>query len=340
MKKLITKLASVFTAAAVVLGSAGGTTTILAGEKEGFTLKKAQQMAVPGEGTTGTEESGAPDEIQNYIDQSMEALDILLEEKLGGTESSLVNSEKGMQINKSELDVEIGEGYQLKVRGAKKKVKWTSSVKTVATVSKKGYVIGLSKGTAIITAKSGKKEVFCVVNVTDPNEGGGDDDGGEEVITKDDFTKVKDYLISHGEYDYSQELGASYDLYTSITTSNGTTYGFFLSYYEKFDDLDLVALSDTTYCSITNKQNSDSAEVYFSVTMSDGTEIDAKTSFSKARFASGTIVNFTTGYGSEIDNLFSELASTSMEITLVGTDELLNKAGSSIQGIGFTSFRY
>ena len=44
-------------------------------------------------------------------------------------------------------------------------VKWTSSNKKVATVTSKGVVKGLKKGTATITAKAGKKVVKFKVTV-------------------------------------------------------------------------------------------------------------------------------------------------------------------------------
>ena len=44
-------------------------------------------------------------------------------------------------------------------------VKWTSSNKKIATVTSKGVVKGLKKGTATITAKAGKKVVKFKVRV-------------------------------------------------------------------------------------------------------------------------------------------------------------------------------
>ena len=44
-------------------------------------------------------------------------------------------------------------------------VKWTSSNKKIATVTSKGVVKGLKKGTATITAKAGKKVVRFKITV-------------------------------------------------------------------------------------------------------------------------------------------------------------------------------
>ena len=44
-------------------------------------------------------------------------------------------------------------------------MKWTSSNKKIATVTSKGVVKGLKKGTATITAKAGKKVVRFKIKV-------------------------------------------------------------------------------------------------------------------------------------------------------------------------------
>ena len=63
------------------------------------------------------------------------------------------------KINKKKATLKVGQTLQLKVTGTKGKVKWTSSKKSVATVSSKGRVKAKKKGSATITAKIGKKNV-------------------------------------------------------------------------------------------------------------------------------------------------------------------------------------
>lgn len=53
----------------------------------------------------------------------------------------------------------------LKVKGSDKKVKWSSSRKSIATVSSKGKVTAKKPGTAVITAKVGKKKLTCKITV-------------------------------------------------------------------------------------------------------------------------------------------------------------------------------
>ncbi len=70
-----------------------------------------------------------------------------------------------LTMNKSGAKLAKGYAMQLKVSGTSSAVSWSSSDKSVATVSSKGKVVGKKKGTAYITAKSGGSSVSCVVEV-------------------------------------------------------------------------------------------------------------------------------------------------------------------------------
>ena len=70
-----------------------------------------------------------------------------------------------VKLNKTKLTLTQGKKYRLKVKGTKKKVKWSSTKKSVATVNKKGVVTAKKKGTAYIKAKVGKKTYKCKVTV-------------------------------------------------------------------------------------------------------------------------------------------------------------------------------
>lgn len=70
-----------------------------------------------------------------------------------------------IRLNKTKVTIKVGQTYKLKVKGTKKKVKWTSSKKSVVSVSKKGKIKGKKKGKATITARVGKKKLKCKVKV-------------------------------------------------------------------------------------------------------------------------------------------------------------------------------
>ena len=70
-----------------------------------------------------------------------------------------------VKLSKTKVTLSVGESVKLKVTGTKKKVKWSSSNKKVATVSKAGKVTGKKAGKATITAKVNGKKLKCTIKV-------------------------------------------------------------------------------------------------------------------------------------------------------------------------------
>ena len=77
-------------------------------------------------------------------------------------------SAASVRLNKTKIVLVVGQTYNLKVSGTKKTPQWSSSNKKIVSVTKKGVVKGLRKGTATITAKIGKKKYKCKVTVEAP----------------------------------------------------------------------------------------------------------------------------------------------------------------------------
>lgn len=67
-------------------------------------------------------------------------------------------------ISQTNVSIGVGETVQIKVTGTKKKVKWSTSNRKVATV-KGGKITGRKKGRAVITAKVKGKTLKCRVTV-------------------------------------------------------------------------------------------------------------------------------------------------------------------------------
>lgn len=80
-----------------------------------------------------------------------------------------VQAAKKVKLNKSKTTIKVGQTVLLKVKNTKKKVKWKSSNKNVAAVSKKGKVKGKKVGKATIIAKVGKKKLRCKIKVASSN---------------------------------------------------------------------------------------------------------------------------------------------------------------------------
>lgn len=69
------------------------------------------------------------------------------------------------KISKTKLNLKAGKSGKLSVKGAKGSVKWSSSKKAVAVVSKTGKVMAKKKGIAIVSAKVNGKTLKCKVTV-------------------------------------------------------------------------------------------------------------------------------------------------------------------------------
>ena len=72
------------------------------------------------------------------------------------------------KLNKEKLLLYVGNSDTLKITGTNQKIKWTTSNSKVASVSKKGVVKGIKKGTAAITAQINNKKYTCKVTVSNP----------------------------------------------------------------------------------------------------------------------------------------------------------------------------
>lgn len=73
-----------------------------------------------------------------------------------------------MELNKDTLELVKGQAVTVKTRHAPGKVTWSLSDSAVAVVSSSGKVTAKAKGTATITAISGKQSKRCKVRVEEP----------------------------------------------------------------------------------------------------------------------------------------------------------------------------
>lgn len=84
---------------------------------------------------------------------------------VSGIPASGVQAKSKISLNRKKVTLYVGKSVKLKLKGTKAKVKWSSSKKKIATVSKKGLVKAKKKGTCKITAKSLSKKYVCKVTV-------------------------------------------------------------------------------------------------------------------------------------------------------------------------------
>lgn len=82
--------------------------------------------------------------------------------------SQSINNKDKMQLSASQVVLVKGKTKVLKCKGGTGVAKWKSSNKKVVSVTAKGKVRALKKGTATITVRKGKLKKVCRVKVEDP----------------------------------------------------------------------------------------------------------------------------------------------------------------------------
>ena len=87
-----------------------------------------------------------------------------------------------IEISKKVLKLKVGQSYTIKIKGKKKKVKWSSSNKKIVVVNKKGKVLAKKAGKAVIIAKIQKKKYKCKVIVINQKKVNRKEDNKQEII--------------------------------------------------------------------------------------------------------------------------------------------------------------
>ncbi|ABX42957.1 Ig-like domain-containing protein [Lachnoclostridium phytofermentans] len=73
-----------------------------------------------------------------------------------------------VKLNKTSVNLGIGETFQLKITGSNSKVKWSTNNKSIVTISSDGLIKGIKPGFTEITAEVNNKKLKCSVVVYKP----------------------------------------------------------------------------------------------------------------------------------------------------------------------------
>ena len=127
------------------------------------------------------------------------------------------------KLNTTSLSLLKGRSYKLKVKGTSKRVSWSSSKSSVASVGKNGKVTAKQKGKAVITASFGSKKLKCKVTVKQPVT--------SVKLNKSSFTikqgKTKTLKVSVGPDNANKKkvYWSSSDTAVAVVDSYGTVRG-------------------------------------------------------------------------------------------------------------------
>lgn len=136
------------------------------------------------------------------------------------------NAQAAVKISKSKATIYVGQTLQLKLNGTTKKANWSTSNKSVATVTTKGKVTAKKEGSATITAKVSGKTYNCNVTVK------------SKFSSKDAVKNIQCDLQDTGD-----------GVVAILTNKNSTAVSIAakLVYYNSNGEM-LMATSDSNYC--------------------------------------------------------------------------------------------
>ena len=157
-----------------------------------------------------------------------------------------------ISLNKTSATIVNGKTVQLKVKGTSAKVKWSTSSKSIATVSTKGLVKAKKPGRVTITAKVANKTLKCKVTV--------------KKNTNDYYGIIKKDLLSNadndgnGNYTINGYANRTNDWLGDYLETVSVTYNSEYNYYEfkfsqEYHDYDWPAV----YVTMTVKEPFDKA---------------------------------------------------------------------------------
>lgn len=109
-----------------------------------------------------------------------------------------VEAASKIQLNKTKKTLYVGDTYKLKITGTNKKVKWSTSDKSIATVNANGKIKAKKKGNVTIKAKVGGKTYKCKIKV------------------KNNYVKAGKYKLTFGTYK------SKYSVFTYTIKKDGT----------------------------------------------------------------------------------------------------------------------
>lgn len=142
---------------------------------------------------------------------------VLLITVLGDTVNTQAAAKE--RLNQTKVTVTVGKSVTLKVKNTKKKVKWSTSNKKVATVSKKGKVTGKKAGKATITAKVGGKKYTCKVTVK-KKQAGATTEKSTEIATEENTERPTESTTEKSTEKSTAE--SSIEVTTEKSTENTT----------------------------------------------------------------------------------------------------------------------
>ena len=247
-----------------------------------------------------------------------------------------VYAKSAPKLNKKNITLYVGKSYQLKVKGVKNfKIKWISNKKKIATVTKKGKVVGKKSGTAIITAKIGRKKLKCKIKVIKKKPY-----AKHPTSQNPEFSSIlnslKNSILKSGYTDSSglpsimSESATTKSIKKSNISYDNASNTISFRYINRQDFIHIVTMSMKLGNNIDVVANYKRADTY-------GFYYTSSTHLTPAKHTGSTIYTFINSDGNYVDTQ-NVSANTQLRDAFYEWNSLLIKYGFSMKSIGWTSY--
>lgn len=229
-----------------------------------------------------------------------------------------------VKLSETKKKISIGESFQLSLKSVKSsKVKWSSTDKQVATVSKSGKVKGKQEGNCVIIAKYKKNNYKCFVTIYEKQD--------NTVTASDNYSMLYNYVVAHGE-----DTNAGYKSLTNSFTKD-TGAGIIANVDNKTLQFNMVQYVSGVYIVLIMElpRNSKTANISFYIMgQAKGTGTILCTDVSDS-MSDLSLVYESTGSFDKVD--LNNLATLELQTGMVNWDVILmlNSCGITMKDLGF-----
>ena len=265
------------------------------------------------------------------------------------------------KLNKTSITLKEGSSCQLKMLGTRQKVKWSSSAKSVVTVSATGKVKAkqVKKDTsARITASVGGKKYSCKVLVKDvkaatpeteapkpsqpeteaPKPSQPEPEAPKPQTTG--FARLKDYILTFGK----ENTAGNYFI-NMKNLYKGTNYTYGIVYNRVEDQLEFLFLTESskdkssmTMYVMENPVSAPTNYLFLMKNLSGGFEV--KVNLNPATYDGESKIAFQVekSVGGAPYQAINDLANATLQAGFAGWSKLLDYAGITFKDLGFVAY--
>ena len=265
------------------------------------------------------------------------------------------------KLNKTSITLKEGSSCQLKMLGTRQKVKWSSSARSVATVSATGKVKAkqVKKDTSTrITASVGGKKYSCKVLVKDvkaatpeteapkpsqpeteaPKPSQPEPEAPKPQATG--FARLKDYILTFGK----ENTAGNYFI-NMKNLYKGTNYTYGIVYNRVEDQLEFLFLTESskdkssmTMYVMENPVSAPTNYLFLMKNLSGGFEVKANLNPATYDGESKIAFQVEKSVGGAPYQSINDLANATLQAGFAGWSKLLDYAGITCKDLGFVAY--